>query len=636
MATTATTPGGIRRLISRLPHGKTLPPEVWRSRHRFMLTVIWLQLAGLTIAAVVTHQGVDRASYELVPILVCGLCGALPTGGRRLRGSMVAFAALYCCAALVSISHGATEAHFSFFVTVAMLAAYEEWVPYLLAIAFVAIGHGLMGVLDPQAVYSHDSAVSSPWKWAGIHAAFIFALSVINVISWRLNEDARAETAAALDRLAFVADHDGLTGLPNRATFMRSASEAIATLAAGQSLALLFIDIDDFKSVNDSLGHAAGDRLLQVVGERLSSVLRRGDVLARFGGDEFVILLSQTDEPGALATVNRLRAELGRPIELHGETRVVTASVGLTLSDRRDATPAELIRNGDAAMYRAKVSGKDGAALFDDDIAEESQRRIELEQSLRRALDHCEFELHYQSQIDLQSGRMFGLEALVRWRRQGELVPPLDFIPLAERSGLIVPLGRWVLGEACRQAAAWLADGTIEPDTLMSVNLSQVQLTHADLVQDVAGALARHDLPAAALCLEITESAIMLDPVRANETLAALKRLGVKLAIDDFGTGYSSLSHLKHLMPVDILKIDRSFVAGLGQGVEDAAIVDAVIELASRLNLTTVAEGIEEHGQAERLRRMRCAVGQGFGLGRPQAADALAAELAATRLDRAA
>jgi diguanylate cyclase (GGDEF)-like protein len=636
MATAATTPTGVRRLVSRLPHGRTLPPAIWRSRHRFMLAVVWLQLAGLTGAAVATHQSVDRASYELVPILACALCGALRTGGQRLRGSMVAFAALYCCAALVSISHGAIEAHFSFFVMVSMLAAYEEWVPYLLAVAFVAIGHGMMGVLDPGAIYDHSSAVSSPWLWAGIHAAFILALSVINVISWRLNEDARAETAAALDRLVFVADHDGLTGLPNRATFMRSASQAIATLASGQSLALLFIDIDDFKAVNDSLGHGAGDRLLQVVAERLSGVLRRGDVLARFGGDEFVILLPQTDQPAALTTANRLRAELARPVELNGETRVVTASVGLTLSDRRDATPADLIRNSDAAMYRAKVSGKDGAAVFEAGVAEEHQRRIELEQSLRRAIERHEFELHYQSQIDLQTGRMFGLEALVRWRRDGRLVPPLDFIPIAERSGLIVPLGRWVLDEACGQAAAWLADGTIAPDTLMSVNLSQVQLTHADLVQDVAAVLARHELPARALCLEITESSIMLDPVRANATLAALKRLGVKLAIDDFGTGYSSLSHLKHLMPVDILKIDRSFVAGLDHGVEDTAIVDTVIELAARLNLTTVAEGIEERGQADRLRRMRCAVGQGFGLGRPQTAGALAAELAATRLDQAA
>jgi EAL domain-containing protein (putative c-di-GMP-specific phosphodiesterase class I) len=216
------------------------------------------------------------------------------------------------------------------------------------------------------------------------------------------------------------------------------------------------------------------------------------------------------------------------------------------------------------------------------------------------------------------------------------LVPPLDFIPLAERSGLIVPIGRWVLDEACRQAAAWIGEGVMPAGSLMSVNLSQVQLTERDLVDDVASALARHDLDAALLCLEITESSIMLDPARANEALAGLKALGVKLAIDDFGTGYSSLAHLKHLMPVDILKIDRSFVHGLADGVEDAAIVNAVIEIAAKLGLTTVAEGIEETAQADQLRLMRCTVGQGFGLGRPETAERLAQQLGEPRLDQAA
>jgi diguanylate cyclase (GGDEF)-like protein len=640
VATSLQTPApalpALHRLLARLPHGKTLPPQVWRSRHRFMLVVIWVQLAGLAIGGIYEHQSVSTLGYELGPILVCGLCGALPTGSRRLRGSMVAFAALYCSAALVSLAHGATEAHFSFFLMVSMLAAYEEWVPYLLAIGFVVIHHGVVGVLDPNAVYNHSSAVADPWKWAVIHAAFILGLSAINVISWRMNEDARAETADALDRLAYVAAHDGLTGLPNRGTFMSSAAEAIAALRSGQSLALLFVDIDDFKSVNDTLGHSAGDRLLQVIADRLQSALHPDDVLARFGGDEFVILLPAADQGAAFATANRLRVELARPVELDGESRLVTASVGLTLSDRSDTSAAELIRHGDTAMYQAKVTGKDGHALYDGGLATESARRVELAADLRRALEREEFELHYQPEFDLSTGVMFGVEALIRWRRDGALVPPLDFIPLAERSGLIVPIGRWVLDEACRQAADWIAEGVMPAGSLMSVNLSQVQLTERDLVDDVAGALARHGLAAEQLCLEITESSIMLDPVRANEALAGLKALGVKLAIDDFGTGYSSLAHLKHLMPVDILKIDRSFVQGLADGVEDAAIVNAVIEIAAKLGLTTVAEGIEELAQADQLRLMRCAVGQGFGLGRPETAERLVQQLGELRLDQAA
>ncbi len=602
-----------------------------------MLGVIWVQLAGLAVASVIVGKTAGEMDVGLGPILVCGLAGALPTGSRRLRGSMVAFAALYCSAALVDLAHGATEAHFHFFLMVSMLAAYEEWVPYLLAIAFVLVHHGVVGLIDPGAVYSHSSAVHSPWEWALIHAAFIVGLSAINVVSWRLNEDSRAETAVALEKLAFVAEHDALTGLANRTTFMRATEAAIAALDGTSSLALLFVDLDNFKLVNDSLGHAAGDELLVTVGERLRGALRPGDELARFGGDEFMVLLPHVDERGALATATRLRTQLAQPVEVAGHRRTITASVGLTLCDRPDARALDLIRDGDAAMYRAKVSGKNSHALFDSGLQQQVRNQIELEDGLRQALELGELELHYQPELDLQTGVMFGVEALVRWRRaDGTLVPPNDFIPLAERNGLIVPIGRWVLEEACRQASEWLSSGVVHASTLMSVNLSQVQLTHRDLVSDVAAALERHRLPARLLCLEITESSVMLDPGRANAALLELKALGVKLAIDDFGTGYSSLAHLKHLMPVDILKIDRSFVQGLADGAEDAAIITAVIDIAAKLGLTTVAEGIEETAQADQLRQMRCAIGQGFGLGRPEPAAGLEVLLAEQRLGRAA
>jgi len=246
----ATVAGVLRGLFAQLPQGRTLPEAAWRGRHRFMLGVVWAQLLGLVVAGIIVGQGSARLTFELAPILVCGLAAALPTGGRRLRGSMLSFGALYCSSALVSLAHGSTEAHFHFFVMVTMLASYEEWVPYLLAIAFVVVDHGLVGVIDPRAVYDHSSAVASPWKWALIHAAFIVGLSVVNVISWRLNENTRAETADALEKtreseaaFAHASEHDSLTGLPNRAFIERRVAEAITGLDGERSLAVLFVDL---------------------------------------------------------------------------------------------------------------------------------------------------------------------------------------------------------------------------------------------------------------------------------------------------------------------------------------------------------------------------------------------------------
>ena len=746
--------GLIARAIATLPQGHTLPKPVWRTRHRFMLGVIWLQLAGLAVGALVVGRGVGDTIVSLGPILACALAGALPTGGRRVRGSMVAFGALYCSAALVDLSGGATEAHFHFFVMVAMLAAYEEWVPYLLAVGFVIVHHGLVGVLAPELVYSSPEAIASPLLWALIHAAFVVALSVVSIISWRLNENARAESEHAHERtrasegefrsafddapigmaivgldghfervnrslseltdftadqllgmtlaeivgiapaepgagdstsverpfrradrsrgwgllqqsivrdehgtavhllvqlldltqrkhaerqLAHAADHDGLTRLPNRACFERLASKAIAALPEGRSLALLFVDIDNFKSINDSLGHGAGDSLLILVAERLRAALAPNDLLARFGGDEFVILLPDSSEEEARARAARVQAAVQEPCDLGGRRRFVTASVGVTMSDRRDASIVELTRDSDAAMYRAKGAGKDGVVFFDERQRDESQRRQDYEDGLRTALERGEFELHYQIEVDLETHATFGVEALIRWRRaDGSVIAPDDFIPLAERSGLIVPIGRWVIGEACRQAAAWRAEGVTGDDMLMCVNLSAAQLAHGELVADVAAALERHALPGRLLCLELTESAITDDPARADRTMLELKALGVKLAIDGFGTGQSSLAHLRHLMPVDILKIDRSFISGLLDGQEEAAVITTVVQLAQRLGLTAIAEGIEEASQAERLRQLRCSVGQGFVLGRPQPAAQIAEALVLQRALRAA
>ena len=352
-------------------------------------------------------------------------------------------------------------------------------------------------------------------------------------------------------------------------------------------------------------------------------------MLARFGGDEFCVLLDAVhEEQAALAAADRLRSSLRAPFLLDGQQRFVSASIGVSLSEASSMDADALVRDSDAAMYLAKERGKGRSELFDTSLRERAWKRLELEAGLRAALSDGELVLHYQPEIDLATGRTVACEALVRWQhpRRG-LVPPADFIPLAETSGLIVAMGEWVLDEACRQAAAWRADGTAGADLLMAVNLSPRQLSADGLAATVAATLQRHGMPADRLCLEITESAIMADPVSATATLRELKALGVQLAIDDFGTGYSSLAHLKHLLPVDVLKIDRSFVRDLATSAEDQAIVAAVIDLARKLGVTTVAEGVEEPAQAEVLRELRCGVGQGFMWSRPQPADDVFAPL---------
>jgi diguanylate cyclase (GGDEF)-like protein/PAS domain S-box-containing protein len=724
------------RLADALPSGKTLPKDVWARRHRVMLGVVWGHVVGLALFGVlVEHSSLAGLATGLIGIAVPAACASSPRLSRRARAGMVSLGALASSATLVHLAHGSTEAHFHFFVMITMLANYEEWVPYLIAIAFVVIHHGLIGALDARGVYDHSDAVGNPWKWACIHALFVLALSVVNIVSWRLNEDVRAralereeefrgafedapigmaivsldsrilrantalarltgytmaelQTMGSLDLidertrstlrgdgdtvaaetafrrsdgthgwaliqrtrirdadgnethsvahvvdltarrdaealLQHQANHDPVTGLPNRFYLNQRIRSALDLTPPGMRVAVLFIDLDNFKVVNDSLGHEAGDTLLRLVAQRLRAALGERDVLARFGGDEFCVLLDAVHEEGAaLATADRLRSTLRAPFLLDEHQRFVSASIGVSLSEASSMDADALVRDSDAAMYLAKERGKGRSELFDASLRERAFERLELEAGLRAALGNGELVLHYQPQIDLATGRTVACEALVRWHhpRRG-LVPPADFISLAETSGLIVPMGEWVLDEACRQAAAWRADGSADNDLVMAVNLSPRQLSADGLTATVAATLERHGLPAERLCLEITESVIMADPASATATLRELKALGVQLAIDDFGTGYSSLGHLKHLLPMDALKIDRSFVRDIATSAESQAIVAAVIDLACKLGVTTVAEGVEEPAQAAILRELRCAVGQGYMWSRPQPAD---------------
>ena len=415
--------------------------------------------------------------------------------------------------------------------------------------------------------------------------------------------------------------HDPLTGLANRTVLLDRLEQAHSrSVRHGGEVAVLFLDLDRFKVVNDSLGHDAGDELLVAVAQRLSSGLRPGDTAARFGGDEFVVLCEDVVGPHeALALAERLSETLVAPFIVGGEQVFVTASVGVAMSNGV-AEGAELLRDADAAMYQAKARGPARCELFDKQMRRRAIARLEMENDLRRAVDNEQFQVHYQPNIRVSDELVVGVEALLRWRHpQLGLVAPGDFIPLAEETGLIVPIGRWVIETACQQLGDWTRRrGAEAPALYMSINLSPHQLKDPDLVSDVASALVRAGVPAEAVCFEVTETALIDDVRDAFDVLQRLRALGVRIALDDFGTGYSSLSYL-HTLPVDILKLDRSFIARLSPQARGRAVVAGMVDLAHALDLTVIAEGVETEEQLIDLRDLHCDVVQGHHYCRAQA-----------------
>jgi diguanylate cyclase (GGDEF)-like protein/PAS domain S-box-containing protein len=436
------------------------------------------------------------------------------------------------------------------------------------------------------------------------------------------------ERALYEERLTQQAFHDALTGLPNRALFQDRLEHALRQ--RGQTLGLLFVDLDHFKVVNDGLGHDAGDQLLCDVAQRLAGCLRDGDTLARLGGDEFTVLLPDiADARDAMAVATRIESRLKPPFELPGQSVFVTASIGIATGVALQDQSEALLREADAAMYEAKARGRAGHAVFDATMHVRAVTRLAIETDLRRAIANDQLELHYQPIKWLEGDQVVGVEALVRWRRpDGTLVPPGDFIPVAEETGLIRPIGRWVLHEACRQLASWRADLPQAAGLSMSVNVSARQLQDASLVEDVESALRESGLDPGSLILELTESAVVDSFEGAAAMLQQLRWMSVQLAMDDFGTGYSSLSSLSRL-PLDILKIDQSFVARLDQDAEGRAVVYAIVSLATALGVRVTGEGIETASQLATLTELDCKHGQGFLLGRPAPADKLAEMLQA-------
>jgi diguanylate cyclase (GGDEF)-like protein/PAS domain S-box-containing protein len=418
------------------------------------------------------------------------------------------------------------------------------------------------------------------------------------------------------EQLVRQALHDPLTGLANRTLFTDRLEHALTRgRRPGITVAILVIDLDGFKDINDSLGHDAGDDLLTIAGMRLQGHARPGDTVARLGGDEFGVLLEDITTAEAVRSAEALLEGLATPIVLRDRDLTPTASIGIAIAAGEDAEA--LLRNADTAMYAAKRQGKGRYALFEPAMHAMVVERLDLAADLSRAVDKGQLHLCYEPQMNLESGRICSLEALVRWRHptRGE-VSPSEFIPLAEETGMILPIGRWVLREACRQIKAWQERWPAPAPLTIAVNLSARQLQHPGIVDEVSAALAAAGLDPQSLVLEITETAIMEQLDAATTILTELRRLGVRLALDDFGTGYSSLSYLQRL-PVDILKIDRSFVAGVAKSTEDSALARGILTLGQTLGLETVAEGIETAEQLAVLRELGCQLGQGYLFARP-------------------
>jgi diguanylate cyclase (GGDEF)-like protein/PAS domain S-box-containing protein len=432
-----------------------------------------------------------------------------------------------------------------------------------------------------------------------------------------------AERQEMQDQLRALAFNDALTGLANRALLASRLDEALAQNQNGRAVALIFLDLDDFKSINDSLGHVSGDSVLAVTADRLRGACSGQETVARFAGDEFAVLLpSVRDAREALAVAERIGHLLRAPFELEGRRTVLSASIGIALSDRDGfMTGGEMLRDADAAMYDAKRSGKDRCMVYDPAMHARALARLELKSGLETALVRHQLFLNYQPYFHLATGRLAGFEALLRWQHPVRgLVPPLDFIPLAEETRRIRPIGAWVLQEACRQAQRWTGFGSDELAPTVSVNVSAVQLQDDAFTAIVAQALHASGLQPHRLVLEITESLLLPGLREIAERLRELRGLGVRIAIDDFGTGYSSLSYLQHL-PIDILKIDKVFVDSVDSGLDDSSMAGLIIQISHALRLTVIGEGVERADQITALRRLGCEYGQGFHLGRPLEAD---------------
>ena len=573
----------------------TATPDVF-ARRWHNLPPLLLGLAALVVVLLLVRADRRDPAVALLLTSLFGMVSLLMWNNGGLRDTaMLAFPCMLVFAAML----GTRKLYFGLF---AAMVATIGWVLY-------ANVSGLHVNALPPLSYNTFVDLAS-------------VLFVTCMVAWLMASDMHAaldalhaqnaQMAATQERMERMATHDALTNLPNRSLARDRFEQAAAAARRGEhSVAMLFLDLDNFKNVNDTLGHGSGDTLLQQVGDRLSALLRHADTVARLGGDEFLLLVPEVNDGAAVAEIaNKVVAGLMAPFDVMGMEIFAGCSLGVTLFPADGADFDSLLKKADIAMYRAKESGRNAFRFWDTEMNASVVEHVELLSAMRAALANRDFTLSYQPQFDLRTGRLIGAEALIRWRH-AELgqISPARFIPLAERSGLIIPIGDWVLQEACAQAQRWRAAGWT--DLTISVNVSPVQFRRSSVETSVAQALAGCGLPSANLELELTESLLIQDSLALVESLASLRRMGVRFAIDDFGTGYSNLAYLKRF-EVERLKIDQTFVRRLTDDVQDQAIVRAIVQMAASLNLFTVAEGVEDGATLALLGDLGCQQGQGF------------------------